>query len=239
MPTGPFPFPGLGATSGSEIYRIAPMARRLRFGPARRPRVRPRLSTRRTPGLPERQSRPSLRCQPGDWRYLQRPAKGRGHASHCILLRLRTAVSTPLLATWGTVHARKLGCQRRGIRKRCFRRAYIFPLGTRGGPQLRPTSSFGYVPVTSTIPTQWSPWKNYGANDAIDAPAARFLQWKAVLHSGNTAPTVDKRSGPLSPTRRPGRDDVAVSNWRALSAIPKIRTRIFQQQPKRAAAAAL
>ena len=30
----------------------------------------------------------------------------------------------------------------------------------------------------------WSPWKPLGADNKIDAPASRFLQWKAVLHSG-------------------------------------------------------
>jgi hypothetical protein len=39
----------------------------------------------------------------------------------------------------------------------------------------------------------WSPWKKVElAKDLpLDAPPARFIQWKAVLHSGNPAPRID------------------------------------------------
>ncbi len=37
----------------------------------------------------------------------------------------------------------------------------------------------------------WSAWKRVDANGAVDAPAARFLQWKAVLKPGSPAPRLD------------------------------------------------
>ena len=39
----------------------------------------------------------------------------------------------------------------------------------------------------------WSPWKrvDLAKELPIDAPPARFIQWKAVLHSGNPAPAID------------------------------------------------
>jgi hypothetical protein len=39
----------------------------------------------------------------------------------------------------------------------------------------------------------WSPWKkiDLAKELPVDAPPARFIQWKAVLHSGNPAPTID------------------------------------------------
>ncbi len=39
----------------------------------------------------------------------------------------------------------------------------------------------------------WSPWKKIDlAKDLpVDAPSARFVQWKAVLHSGNPAPVIE------------------------------------------------
>jgi hypothetical protein len=37
----------------------------------------------------------------------------------------------------------------------------------------------------------WSPWKKLNANGTIDAPPARFLQWKAVLKPGSPAPQID------------------------------------------------
>ena len=39
----------------------------------------------------------------------------------------------------------------------------------------------------------WSPWKqvNLGKESEMDVPAARYAQWKAVLHAGNSKPTLD------------------------------------------------
>jgi hypothetical protein len=39
----------------------------------------------------------------------------------------------------------------------------------------------------------WSPWTRVdpGASGELKVPAARFVQWKAVLHSGTTAPRVE------------------------------------------------
>ncbi len=39
----------------------------------------------------------------------------------------------------------------------------------------------------------WSPWKkiNLGTDDETGIPAARYAQWKAVLHAGDPAPIVD------------------------------------------------
>jgi sugar lactone lactonase YvrE len=40
----------------------------------------------------------------------------------------------------------------------------------------------------------WSPWKkvDLAKELPLDVPSARFVQWKAVLHSGNPAPTVER-----------------------------------------------
>ena len=37
----------------------------------------------------------------------------------------------------------------------------------------------------------WSAWKHLNASAEIDAPPARFLQWKAVLHSGTQPPVLE------------------------------------------------
>ncbi len=39
----------------------------------------------------------------------------------------------------------------------------------------------------------WSPWRpvDLQKDPALNVPSARFVQWKAVLHAGNTAPSVD------------------------------------------------
>ena len=37
----------------------------------------------------------------------------------------------------------------------------------------------------------WSEWMRVGSNSELKVPAARFVQWKAVLHAGTPAPRVD------------------------------------------------
>src|SRR5439155_6805142 len=39
----------------------------------------------------------------------------------------------------------------------------------------------------------WSPWKqvNLSQDSAMGVPAARYAQWKAVLHAGSVRPAVD------------------------------------------------
>ncbi|HMK21688.1 MAG TPA: hypothetical protein VK466_05100, partial [Terriglobales bacterium] len=57
----------------------------------------------------------------------------------------------------------------------------------------------------------WSPWKKINLQEGgqTDIPAARFVQWKAVLHSGNPGPRVDSVTlNYLSKNVAPDIDDV-------------------------------
>ena len=59
----------------------------------------------------------------------------------------------------------------------------------------------------------WSPWKkiDLGKNDETGVPAARYAQWKAVLHAGNPAPNVDSVALSYLPKNvAPEIDDVTV-----------------------------
>jgi len=58
----------------------------------------------------------------------------------------------------------------------------------------------------------WSPWKKIDTQSGeTSIPPARFVQWKAVLHSGNPAPRVDSvKLNYLSKNVAPDIDDVAV-----------------------------
>jgi hypothetical protein len=59
----------------------------------------------------------------------------------------------------------------------------------------------------------WSPWKkiDLGKNDETGIPAARYAQWKAVLHAGNPAPGVDSLALNYLPKNvAPEIDDVTV-----------------------------
>jgi len=59
----------------------------------------------------------------------------------------------------------------------------------------------------------WSPWKkvDLAKELPVDAPAARFIQWKAVLHSGSPAPRVERVAINYLPRNvAPEVDDVTV-----------------------------
>lgn len=59
----------------------------------------------------------------------------------------------------------------------------------------------------------WSPWKkiDLGKNDETGVPAARYAQWKAVLHAGSVAPAVDNVAlNYLPKNAAPEVDDVTV-----------------------------
>lgn len=60
----------------------------------------------------------------------------------------------------------------------------------------------------------WSPWKKIDLQKSADvtAPPARFIQWKAILHPGNTAPRVDNVTLNYLPQNvAPEFDDVVVT----------------------------
>jgi sugar lactone lactonase YvrE len=70
----------------------------------------------------------------------------------------------------------------------------------------------------------WSPWKKVEAakDGETGIPAARFVQWKAVLHSGNPAPYVDSVTlNYLSKNVAPDIDDVGVQIGVRYQPLPK------------------
>jgi sugar lactone lactonase YvrE len=70
----------------------------------------------------------------------------------------------------------------------------------------------------------WSPWKKVQAakDGETGIPAARFVQWKAVLHSGNPAPRVESVTlNYLSKNVAPDIDDVGVQIGVRYQPLPK------------------
>jgi hypothetical protein len=60
----------------------------------------------------------------------------------------------------------------------------------------------------------WSPWKkiDLAKEQPVDAPSARFIQWKAVLHSGSPEPTIEHVALNYLPKNvAPEIDDVTVT----------------------------
>jgi hypothetical protein len=70
----------------------------------------------------------------------------------------------------------------------------------------------------------WSAWKplDLQKDPALNVPAARFVQWKAVLHAGNTAPVVDSVLLNYLPKNvAPDFDDVTVQVGVRYQSLPK------------------
>jgi len=70
----------------------------------------------------------------------------------------------------------------------------------------------------------WSAWTKVDmAKDAqLNVPLARFVQWKAVLHAGNPAPSLDSvKLNYLSKNVAPNFDDVTVQPGMRYQALPK------------------
>jgi hypothetical protein len=70
----------------------------------------------------------------------------------------------------------------------------------------------------------WSPWKkiNLGKDDETGIPAARYAQWKAVLHAGSTAPRLDSVALNYLPKNvAPEIDDVTVQVGVKYQPLPK------------------
>jgi sugar lactone lactonase YvrE len=71
----------------------------------------------------------------------------------------------------------------------------------------------------------WSPWKKVDLqkDPVLDVPSARYVQWRAVLHSGNPAPAVDSvRVAYLSKNVAPEIDDVNVQVGYRYPGTPRI-----------------
>ena len=71
----------------------------------------------------------------------------------------------------------------------------------------------------------WSPWKkiDFAKGGELDVPAARFVQWKAVLHPGNPVAVVDNVLINYLPKNvAPEVDDIAVQAGARINPTPKV-----------------
>src|ERR1700687_5723111 len=197
-PTSPFPAPGLGATGGSEIYRIAP------------------------DGAPSR-----LWSSHEDLVYALafdqhgRLIAGTGNRGHIFAIN-GVDDFTDLIKASATQITAFAAAPGGGLYASGSNLGKIFVLGP--GPESEGTyesdvfdarifSLWGHASIRSAgnanvelyarsgnvdnPDRNWSPWTriNFGAalaaGSELKIPPARFVQWKSVLHAGNPAPRVD------------------------------------------------
>src|SRR6266852_5709180 len=195
-PTSPFPAPGLGATGGSEIYRIAP------------------------DGAPSR-----LWSSHEDLVYALafdqhgRLVAGTGNRGHIFAINgvddftdLIKASATQITAfaagpggglyasgsNLGKIFSLGAGSESEGTYESDVFDAHIFSLWGRVSVRSAGNSNVELYARSGNVDNpdrNWSPWTRINfalADDSeLKIPPARFVQWKSVLHAGNPAPRVD------------------------------------------------
>jgi hypothetical protein len=188
----PFPAPGVGASSGSEIYRIAPDGSPTRIWTSREDFVY------------------ALAFDEGDHLIV-----GTGNRGHIFAIKGEDDFTdlVKASATQVTAFARAPG----GLYASTSNLGKLFLLGS--APEAEGTyesdvfdakifSRFGRADFRGAGNVElfarsgnvdnpdrnWSPWAPIKLGDGADigVPSARFVQWKAVLHSGPVAPRVDR-----------------------------------------------
>ncbi|MGB7944823.1 MAG: hypothetical protein WCF42_16055 [Terriglobales bacterium] len=199
-PITPFPAPGLGASGGSEIYRIAP------------------------DGAPSRlwTSHEDLVYALGFDQH-GRLLAGTGNRGHIFAINgvddftdLVKASATQITAfaaapggglyaagsNLGKIFVLGPGLESEGTYESDVFDAHVFSLWGRasvrsaGNTDSSSNSNIELYARSGNVDNpdrNWSPWTriNLAAGSELKIPPARFVQWKAVLHAGNPAPRVD------------------------------------------------
>jgi len=191
-PSTPFPAPGLGATGGSEIYRIAP------------------------DGAPSRlwTSREDLVYALGFDQH-GRLLAGTGNRGHIFAINgvddftdLIKASATQITAfaaapggglyasgsNLGKVFVLGPDPESEGTYESDVFDAHIFSLWGRGS--VRSAGNIELYARSGNVDNpdrNWSHWNrvDLAAGSELKVPPARFVQWKVVLHAGNPAPRLD------------------------------------------------
>src|SRR3984893_17754742 len=195
-PTSPFPAPGLGATGGSEIYRIAPDGAPSRLWSSHEDLVYALAFDQRGRLLAGTGNRGHIFAINGvdDYTDLIKasatqitgfaPAPGGGlYASSSNLGKV--FVLGPALQSEGTYESDVFDA-------RIFSRWGRASVRSAGNSNLELYARSGNV---DNPDRNWSPWTRINfalaADSELKVPPARFVQWKSVLHAGNPAPRVD------------------------------------------------
>ena len=193
MMTQPFPAPGVGATGGSETYRIAP------------------------DGAPSRlwTSHEDLVYALGFDQH-GRLLAGTGNRGHIFAINgvddftdLIKAGATQITAfaaapggglyasssNLGKIFVLGPGPESEGTYESDVFDAHIFSLW--GRASVRSAGNIELYTRSGNVDNpdrNWSPWTrvNLSAGSELKVPPARFVQWKSVLHAGNPAPRVDE-----------------------------------------------
>jgi hypothetical protein len=220
---GSIPFPGAGATGGSEIYCISPDGSPRRIWTSREDLVY------------------ALAFDPGG-----RLLAGTGNRGHIFAITGEDQFVDLLKASAGQITA-FADAPGGGLYVSTSNLGKVFSLGGSRGSEgsyesdvfdakvfsrwgraeLRGSGNVELFARSGNVDNpdrNWSPWKlvDLQKDPMLNVPPARFVQWKAVLHAGNSAPTVDSVLLNYLPKNvAPDFDDVTVQVGVRYQPLPK------------------
>src|SRR5271163_4635157 len=209
---GPFPFPGGGASSGSDVYRIAPDGSPTRVWSSHEDLVYALAFDSRGRLLAGTGNRGHIFAITGqdDFSDLLKAAASQ-------VTRFAKAPAGGLYAATsnlGKVFVLGPGPEAEGTYESDVFDARIFSRW--GRAEFRGAGSVDLYTRSGNVDNpdrNWSPWKkiDLATNPETGIPAARYAQWKAVLHAGTAAPGVDSVAlNYLPKNAAPEIDDVTV-----------------------------
>ena len=191
-PVGPFPFPGGGASGGSDVYRIAPDGSPSRIWTSHEDIVYALAfdsHDKLLAGTGNRGHVFAIEAQDEFSDLLKAPASqvtGFAKAPGGGLY----AASSNL----GKIFLLGPGPENEGTYESDVFDAKVFSRW--GRAEFRGAGNVDLLARSGNVDNpdrNWSPWKsvNLSADSEMGVPAARYAQWKAVLHAGSVKPAVD------------------------------------------------
>ncbi len=221
---GPFPFPGGGTSGGSDVYRIAPDGSPARIWTSREDIVYALAFDSQGRLLAGTGNRGHIFAITGqdDFSDLLK-------ATASQVTRFAKAPGGSLYAATsnlGKVFVLGPGPETEGTYESDVFDARIFSRW--GRAEFRGTGSVDLYVRSGNVDNpdrNWSPWKkiDLAANPETGIPAARYAQWKAVLHAGTPAPGVDSVAlNYLPKNAAPEIDDVTVQVGVKYQSMPKL-----------------
>jgi sugar lactone lactonase YvrE len=195
-PTSPFPAPGLGATGGSEIYRIAPDGAPSRWWSSHEDLVYALAFDQHGRLVAGTGNRGHIFAINGvdDFTDLIK-------ASATQVTAFAAAPGGGLYASGsnlGKIFVLGSGPESEGTYESDVFDARVFSLWGRVSIRSAGNSNVELYARSGNVDNpdrNWSPWTRINfalaAGSELEIPPARFVQWKSVLHAGNPAPRVD------------------------------------------------
>ena len=192
VPVGPFPFPGGGATAGSDVYRIAPDGSPSRIWTSREDIVYALAFDSHNKLLAGTGNRGHVFAIDGLDEFsdlLKAPASQITGFAKAPGGGLYAATSN-----LGKIFVLGPGPQNEGTYESDVFDAKIFSRW--GRAEFRGTGNVDLLARSGNVDNpdrNWSPWKpvSLTKDSEMGVPPARYAQWKAVLHAGSTKPSVD------------------------------------------------